>query len=86
MAKIEQYLQPGVRTKLFGWAIFTLITYDSATKGDNLIISMGQPDVVYSHIVNQPTELWVAEAESGQALALQIKDSSDTQTILRFES
>jgi Family of unknown function (DUF5335) len=61
------------------------ITYDASDKGNNLIISTGQPEVVYSHIVSHPMEIWVAEAESGQAIALQIKDVSDTQTILRFE-
>jgi hypothetical protein len=61
------------------------ITYDSSEKGNDLIISIGQPDVVYSHIVSQPMEIWAAEADTGQAIALQIKDGRNTQTILRFE-
>lgn len=66
-------------------ASLSSMTYDVSANGNDLVISIGQPDVVYSHIVSQPVEIWSAEAEGGQTIALQIKDSSGTQTILRFE-
>ena len=38
----------------------------------------------YAHTVNAPTEVWQAQDENGELVALEIQDESGGQTILRF--
>jgi hypothetical protein len=59
------------------------ITCEPATEG-NALISIGLDEVAYSHTVTAPKAVWIAKDEIGQAIALEIIDHNDNQTILRF--
>ena len=61
------------------------LVYDPPKKGNDLMIETGKEQVNYAHTVTAPTEVWEAQDENGKVVALEIKDESGTQTILRFE-
>lgn len=64
--------------------LFSII-YDPPDKDNNLALETGKDEVNYAHNIVAPTEVWEAQDENGEVVALEIKDESDTKTILRFE-
>lgn len=61
------------------------IVYDPPDKDNNLAIETGKDEVNYAHNITAPTQLWEAQDENGEVMALEIEDESGTKTILRFE-
>ena len=61
------------------------VVCDPPDKGNDRVIETGKEQVNYAHTVTSPTEVWEAQDENGKVVALEIKDESGTQTILRFE-
>lgn len=61
------------------------IVYDPPEKDNNLAIETGKDEVNYAHNITAPTEVWEAQDENGEVVALEIKDESGTKTILRLE-
>lgn len=66
-------------------ALFAVVC-DPSGKGNDIVIETGQQQVNYAHTVSAPSEVWEAQDENGELAALQIKDDSGTQTILRFSN
>ena len=64
-------------------ALFSVVC-DPVGKGNDIMIETGEKQVNYAHTVNAPTEVWQAQDENGELIALEINDESGAQTILRF--
>ncbi len=64
---------------------FSAIDYDPQGKGDDFVISYGDKAPLTSHIVNVPVELWQAQDEYGKVIALEIINTENTKTILKFD-
>ncbi len=62
------------------------IDYDSANKGDDLVITTGRDAVDYSHKISAPAEIWESQDDNGKAVSLEILDRNGAKTILVFKS
>lgn len=60
------------------------IIYDRPSKGDNLVIEVGQDEVIYAHTVDSPTEVLTGQDSDGVMLAVQISDAAGTKTLIEF--
>ena len=64
--------------------IFSAIDYDPVGKGDDFVISYGEQAPLTSHIVYAPVELQQAQDENGKVVALEIIDTENQKTVLKF--
>ena len=63
---------------------FRNIEYDSANKGNDLVIALGTIDADLRHTVQSPTELYLHQNSDGVIASLEIKNSKGIITMLRF--
>ncbi len=61
------------------------VDYDPVGKGNDIVVTTGVDDVEYSHTINAPTEVWMAQQDNGEISALEIIDQNNVKTILTFE-
>lgn len=62
------------------------IVYDCPSKGDDLVIEVGQKEVSYAHTVDSPTEVSTGQNSIGQILAIWVADASGTKTLIQLQA
>ena len=58
------------------------IDYDPIGKGNDIIVSLGTEEIENSHTIEAPEELWRAQHNNGEIIALEIIDQNGGKTIL----
>jgi hypothetical protein len=58
------------------------VDFDTPGKGNAIVITTGVHEMDYSHAVHNPVELWKAQHDNGEVLALEIIDGEGTKTVL----
>jgi hypothetical protein len=61
------------------------IDYDPVSKGNDIVVSLGESEIEASHTVSAPVELWKAQHDSGEIIALEIIDQNNGKTIVTIE-
>jgi Family of unknown function (DUF5335) len=61
------------------------IIYDRPGKGDDLVIEVGQNEVIYAHTVDSPTEVLTGQDSNGVMLAVWISDAAGTKTLIELQ-
>ncbi len=65
--------------------VLVAIDYDPAGKGDDMVISYGEEESPYHHIVNKPVKLWEGLDARGRTVALEIEDAAGNHAIVQFD-
>ena len=60
------------------------IEYDPVGKGNDLIITFGYIENMFSHTIDDPLELFIHEESSGGVAALEVVDQKGGSTFLRL--
>ena len=60
------------------------LVYDSVNTGQ-VTISASEEEITCSHTIHAPNTVWVSLDQDGKAVALEILDESENQTILQFQ-
>jgi hypothetical protein len=58
------------------------VDYDPIGKGNDIVVTTGNDEVEYSHMIKAPVEVWKAQQDSGEVAALEIIDQNNVKTIL----
>ena len=58
------------------------VDYDPVGKGNDIVVTTGESEVEYTHTVNAPVEVWLAQRDNGEVAALEIIDQNNVKTIL----
>ena len=61
------------------------VGYDSADKGDDLVITTGEDEVDHTHTITAPREVWRAQHDDGEIAALEIIDDQACKTIVSLK-
>ena len=61
------------------------LVYIPIEQGNELTIATVRDEVTYAHTIVAPKTVWAAKDAHGQVVALEIIDSSNTQTILHLK-
>ena len=62
------------------------IDFDSAGKGDDMVITTGRDEVDYTHKISAPLEIWESQDDNGKVIALEVIDRNGSKTIVAFKS
>ena len=62
------------------------IDYDPVNKGDDLVVTTGKEEVDYSHTISAPAEVWEAQDDNGEVIALEVINGDGARTIITFKS
>jgi len=62
------------------WAI----DYDPIDKGDDIVVTLGENSMEFSHTIDAPVELWESRNEKGVVNQLRIIDRSNNEYNLTF--
>jgi hypothetical protein len=60
--------------------------YDQPGKGGDLMIEVGQEEVLYAHTVDSPTEVMTGQNSIGETVALSISDTAGIKTIIKLQT
>ena len=60
------------------------VEYDPIGKGNDLIITLGNSENLFTHTVNDPEELVLHQESNGEVSSLEIKDQYGEKTFLRL--
>lgn len=61
------------------------VDYDPVSKGNDIVVSLGAAEIEATHAVAAPVELWKAQRDSGEIMAIEIIDQNNGRTILSIE-
>jgi len=61
------------------------VIYDRPGKGDNVMIEVGQDEVVYAHTIAGPAEVLTRHNPEGVLTAVLIADGVGAKTLLQFQ-
>lgn len=61
------------------------MVYDRPGKGDDLVIEVGQDEVIYAHTVDSPTEVLTGQDSNGLMLAVWISDAAGVKTLVKLQ-
>jgi hypothetical protein len=61
------------------------VGYDPVGKGNDIIVTTGEGEVNYTHTIQAPVEVWIAQRENGEVAALEVIDQNDVKTILSLK-
>ena len=82
---IEVINQEFGNAQLIENALLLSMVYNRPDKDNNLAIETGKDEVNYAHNIAAPTQVWEAQNENGEVMALEIENESGTQTVVRFK-
>jgi Family of unknown function (DUF5335) len=60
--------------------------YDRPGKGDDLVIEVGQDEVIYAHTVDSPTEVLTGQDSNGLMLAVWISNAAGAKTLIELQA
>jgi hypothetical protein len=60
------------------------IDYDTVSKGNDFVISFGEPSALTSHVIDAPIALWRTQNSSGDVVSLEIAAEDGQHTIVKF--
>lgn len=63
---------------------FMAIDYDPIKKGDDLVISLGEDTLDFSHTVEAPVKLYEIHNDLGVVTSVEIKDRNNKKVVLLF--
>lgn len=63
---------------------FMAIDFDPVKKGDDLVISLGEDTLVFSHTIENPKELYEIHNDLGVVTSMEIIDQANKKVILLF--
>jgi hypothetical protein len=58
------------------------VDYDPPNKGNDIVITTGVDRVEYSHTVGTPVEVWRAQRDDGEIVALEITNQRGVKTVV----
>ena len=58
------------------------IDYDSVLKGNKMVISYGDEEAPYRHMIDGPVALWQGQDVNGRVVALEVEDEKGGHTIM----
>jgi hypothetical protein len=61
------------------------MVYDRPGKGDDLMIEVGEEEILYTHTVDSPTEVSTGQNSIGEMVALSISDAAGIKTIIKLQ-
>lgn len=62
------------------------ITYVQDPKGDRLLITVNQSDLLYTHTIYSPTEVSIKHRPNSEIMAVWIRDAAGTKTSIRLQA
>ena len=60
------------------------IEYDPIGKGNDLIITLGYMEDLFTHTIDAPVELYIHQESNGVVSTLEVVDENDKSTFLRM--
>jgi Family of unknown function (DUF5335) len=59
--------------------------YDRPGKGDDLMIEVGEDEILYAHTIDSPTEVLTGQNSIGEMVAVLIRDAAGIKTIIKLQ-
>lgn len=65
---------------------FRDIEYDPNGQGNDLIITLGTNQDLFTHTINQPNSIALIEEEDGEVSSMEIRDDGGDTTVIRLRT
>lgn len=65
-------------------AALSSIDYQPLEEANSIIIAAGQDSSVYTHIIDEPIEVWTGQDENGVVMAMNITDKRGNHIIIKL--
>ena len=62
-----------------------VVNYDPLGHGNDLVVTTGHNEIVYSHTTNAPNDFWTAQHDNGEIDAPEFIGEDRVKTILLLE-